>query len=85
MRVVSIQIVVLKVIKRRIRIDVDKIDYTITHASEVIGMGEAVGQSIRKKKIHQLLLQSELLRKADAKLLFLPVQQGLQWQQVYLD
>ena len=36
--------------KRRIRIDVDKIDYTITHASEVIGMGEAVGQSIRKKK-----------------------------------
>lgn len=36
--------------KRRISIDVDKIDYTITHASEVIGMGEAVGQSIRKKK-----------------------------------
>ncbi len=36
--------------KRRIKIDVDKIDYTITHASEVIGMGEAVGQSIRKKK-----------------------------------
>lgn len=36
--------------KRRIQIDVDKIDYTITHASEVIGMGEAVGQSIRKKK-----------------------------------
>ena len=36
--------------KRKIKIDVDKIDYTITHASEVIGMGEAVGQSIRKKK-----------------------------------
>jgi len=36
--------------KRRIRIDVDKIDYTITHASEVIGMGEAVGLSIRRKK-----------------------------------
>jgi len=36
--------------KRRIRIDVDKIDYTIQHASEVIGMGEAVGQSIRRKK-----------------------------------
>ncbi|MBE7713316.1 MAG: phosphate acyltransferase PlsX [Cyanobacteria bacterium SIG26] len=36
--------------KRRVKIDVDKIDYTITHASEVIGMGEAVGQSIRKKK-----------------------------------
>ena len=36
--------------KRTIKIDLDKIDYTITHASEVIGMGEAVGQSIRKKK-----------------------------------
>ena len=36
--------------QRRIPIDVDKIDYTITHASEVIGMGEAVGQSIRRKK-----------------------------------
>ena len=36
--------------KRRIKIDLDKIDYTITNASEVIGMGEAVGQSIRKKK-----------------------------------
>ena len=36
--------------RRRIKIDLDKIDYTITHASEVIGMGEAVGQSIRKKK-----------------------------------
>ena len=36
--------------KRKIKIDVDKIDYTITHASEVIGMGEAVGQSIRRKK-----------------------------------
>ena len=36
--------------QRKIRIDIDKIDYTITHASEVIGMGEAVGQSIRRKK-----------------------------------
>ena len=36
--------------KRRIKIDIDKIDYTITHASEVIGMGEAVGLSIRRKK-----------------------------------
>ena len=36
--------------KRKIRIDLDTIDYTITHASEVIGMGEAVGQSIRRKK-----------------------------------
>ncbi|MBR1424708.1 phosphate acyltransferase PlsX [bacterium] len=36
--------------QRKIHIDVDKIDYTVTHASEVIGMGEAVGQSIRRKK-----------------------------------
>lgn len=36
--------------KRKIKIDFNKIDYTITHASEVIGMGEAVGQSIRRKK-----------------------------------
>lgn len=36
--------------KRKIHIDLDKIDYTISHASEVIGMGEAVGQSIRRKK-----------------------------------
>ena len=36
--------------KRKIKIDLDKIDYTISHASEVIGMGEAVGQSIRRKK-----------------------------------
>ncbi len=36
--------------KRKIKIDIDKIDYTITNASEVIGMGEAVGQSIRRKK-----------------------------------
>src|SRR5574344_1167392 len=35
---------------RKITIDLDKIDYTITHAPEVIGMGEAVGQSIRRKK-----------------------------------
>ena len=36
--------------KRRIKIDVDNIDYTIQHANEVIGMGEAVGQSIRRKQ-----------------------------------
>ena len=36
--------------KRKIHIDLEKIDYTITHCNEVIGMGEAVGQSIRRKK-----------------------------------
>lgn len=34
----------------KVKIDLDKIDYTVTHASEVIEMGEAVGQAIRKKK-----------------------------------
>lgn len=70
--------------KRRIKIDLDKIDYSITHASEVIGMGEAVGQSIRKKKIHQSWHQLELLQKADVRLLFQLVQLAQQWQQVYL-
>ncbi len=36
--------------KRKIKINVDNIDYTISHANEVIGMGEAVGQSIRRKQ-----------------------------------
>ena len=44
--------------KRRIKIDLDKIDYTITHASEVIGMGEAVGQSIRKKKDSSIVVSA---------------------------
>ena len=35
---------------RKVKIDLDKVDYMITHASEVIEMGEAVGQAIRKKK-----------------------------------
>jgi len=36
--------------KRRIRIDVKSLDIKITHASEIIEMGEAPGQAIRKKK-----------------------------------
>ena len=35
---------------RKVAIDVSKIDYMITHAAEVIEMGEAVGQAIRRKK-----------------------------------
>ena len=34
--------------KGRIRVDVDKLDIKITPASEVIEMGEAPGQAIRK-------------------------------------
>lgn len=36
--------------KKRIRVDVDKMDIKITPASEVIEMGEAPGAAIRKKK-----------------------------------
>ena len=36
--------------KYRIKIDTSKLDIKITHASEVIEMGEAPGQAIRKKK-----------------------------------
>lgn len=40
----------------RIRVDVDKLDIKITHAAEVIEMGEAPGQAIRKKKKSSIVL-----------------------------
>ena len=42
--------------KRRIRVDVKKLDIKITHASEIIEMGEAPGQAIRKKKKSSIVL-----------------------------
>ena len=42
--------------KRRVRIDVKSLDIKITHASEVIEMGEAPGQAIRKKKKSSIVL-----------------------------
>ena len=36
--------------KKKIKIDLSQIDYKVTNATEVIEMGEAVGQAIRKKK-----------------------------------
>lgn len=42
--------------KGRIRVDVDKLDIKITPASEVIEMGEAPGQAIRKKKDSSIVL-----------------------------
>lgn len=36
--------------KKRIRVDISKLDIKITHADEVIEMGEHPGQAIRKKK-----------------------------------
>ena len=42
--------------KRRIRVDLSKLDIKITHAAEVIEMGEAPGQAIRKKKKSSIVL-----------------------------
>ena len=42
--------------KRRVRVDVDSLDIKITHASEIIEMGEAPGQAIRKKKNSSIVL-----------------------------
>ena len=40
----------------RIKIDTSKLDIKITHASEIIEMGEAPGQAIRKKKKSSIVL-----------------------------
>ena len=42
--------------KRRVKVDVKSLDIKITHASEVIEMGEAPGQAIRKKKNSSIVL-----------------------------
>lgn len=42
--------------EKRIKIDVSKLDIKITPASEVIEMGEAPGQAIRKKKKSSIVL-----------------------------
>ncbi len=42
--------------KKRVRVDVKSLDIKITHASEVIEMGEAPGQAIRKKKNSSIVL-----------------------------
>ncbi len=41
---------------RRIKIDTSKLDIKITHAAEVIEMGEAPGQAIRRKKKSSIVL-----------------------------
>jgi len=42
--------------KKRIKIDTSKLDIKITHADEVIEMGEHPGQAIRKKKKSSIVL-----------------------------
>lgn len=44
---------------KRIKIDLKKLDIKITHASEIIEMGEAPGQAIRKKKKSSIVLAVE--------------------------
>ena len=41
---------------KHIRVDVKSLDIKITHASEIIEMGEAPGQAIRKKKNSSIVL-----------------------------
>jgi glycerol-3-phosphate acyltransferase PlsX len=41
---------------RRIKIDTSKLDIKITHAAEIIEMGEAPGQAIRRKKKSSIVL-----------------------------
>lgn len=41
---------------KRVRVDVKALDIKVTHASEVIEMGEAPGQAIRKKKNSSIVL-----------------------------
>lgn len=42
--------------QKRIKIDPSKLDIKITHANEIIEMGEAPGQAIRKKKNSSIVL-----------------------------
>ena len=43
--------------KRRVHVDIKSLDIKITHASEIIDMGEAPGQAIRKKKNSSIVLK----------------------------
>ena len=52
--------------KRRIRVDVKKLDIKITHASEIIEMGEAPGQAIRKKKKSSIVLAVDAVAKGSS-------------------
>ena len=52
--------------QRRIKIDTSKLDIKITHASEVIEMGEAPGQAIRKKKDSSIVLTVDAVAKGSS-------------------
>ena len=52
--------------KRRVRVDIKKLDIKITHASEIIEMGEAPGQAIRKKKKSSIVLAVDAVAKGSS-------------------
>lgn len=52
--------------KKRIRVDVKSLDIKITHASEIIEMGEAPGQAIRKKKKSSIVLAVDAVAKGSS-------------------
>lgn len=52
--------------KKRVRVDVKKLDIKITHASEIIEMGEAPGQAIRKKKKSSIVLAVDAVAKGSS-------------------
>ena len=52
--------------KRRVRVDVKSLDIKVTHASEIIEMGEAPGQAIRKKSSIVLTVNSVATGSSDA-------------------
>ncbi len=51
---------------KRIKIDTSKLDIKITHAAEVIEMGEAPGQAIRKKKKSSIVLAVDAVAKGSS-------------------
>ncbi len=52
--------------KHKIKVNLDELDIKITNANEVIEMGEAVGQAIRKKKNSSIVLAVEAVSKGSS-------------------
>lgn len=52
--------------KRRIKINIKNLDIKITHAAEIIEMGEAPGQAIRKKKKSSIVLAVDAVAKGSS-------------------
>ncbi len=51
---------------KRIKVDIKKLDIKITHATEIIEMGEAPGQAIRKKKKSSIVLAVDAVASGSA-------------------